>query len=136
MCKIGWTLLAVATLSACATSPDARIERSPEAFAALSPEQQERVKQGSVGVGFDAAAVRLAIGEADRIVERETAEGQTQVWVYYAIVPGYYNNGYCGAGFPYFNNQYYCRPPVPTQYEERTRVVFQDGKVISIERSR
>lgn len=130
-------------LAACSITPAQRIQRDPASFAALSPEQQERVKTGSVGVGFDAATVRLALGEPDRVIERETAEGLTQVWVYYAIVAGYYSP-YCHSAFPYYGRGYGygygnatdCRLSGPLQYEERERVNFKDGKVVSVERAK
>lgn len=128
--------LAALLLAGCAATPTQRIERDPAGFAALPAEQQQRVKEGSVGVGFDTAAVRLAYGEPDRIVERETTEGASQVWVYYSVVPGFAGSGYCGPGIGYYGYNYYCRPFVPTQYEERTRIVFKDGKVTSVENIR
>ena len=125
-------------LAGCATTPQSRIEKNPTAFAALSPEQQQKVQGGGVSVGFDAAAVELALGKPDRIVERETAEGATQAWVYYTVVADNYSPGFCGSAFPYYGYAYHCRPVVvsPTQYEERTRVIFKDGKVVSVERAR
>lgn len=125
-------------LAACATTPQSRIEKNPTAFAALPPEQQQKVKEGTVSVGFDAAAVELALGKPDRVVERETAEGATQAWVYYTIIANSYSPGFCGSSFPYYGYAYYCRPVVvsPTQYEERTRVLFKDGKVVSVERAK
>lgn len=124
-------------LTACAT-PQSRIERDPAAFAALTTAQQERVKKGEVAVGFDEAAVRLALGEPDRIIERETSEGISQAWVYYAIAADSYNAGYCAPGFPYYSYRYYCPPIIvtPTQYQERMRLVFKDGKVSSVERAK
>lgn len=126
---------ASAVLAACAATPQSRIERNPASFAALPPEQQARVQQGGVGVGFDEAAVRLAMGEPDRIVERETAEGASQVWVYYTMLPGL-SSPYCGPEFLYYGFYRYCGPVAPTQYEERARVSFKDGKVVSVDRAR
>lgn len=128
--------LAALLLGGCATTPQSRIEKNPSAFAALTPEQQERVKTGGVGVGFDEAAVRFALGEPDRVIERETAEGMTQSWVYYSLVSGFDNSGYCAPRFPYYGAAFYCEPSRPNQYEERTRVVFKDGKVVSVDRAK
>ena len=128
--------LAALLLAGCALTPAQRIERDPTSFAALPAEQQQRAKEGSVGVGFDPAAVRIAYGEPDRIVERESAEGVSQVWVYYAVVPGFAGSPYCGPGIGYYGYNYYCRPAAPTQYEERSRIVFKDGKVVSVESSK
>lgn len=128
--------LAALLLAGCATTPQSRIERDPASFSALTPEQQQKVRDGNVGVGFDEAAVRLALGPPDRVIERESADGNTQTWVYYAIVPNAYGPGYCAPGFPYYGPAYYCQAPVASQYEERTRVLFKDGKVVSVERAR
>ena len=122
-------------LSACAITPTQRIERNRAAFDALPAEQQQKAREGTVGIGFDPAAVRIAYGEPDRIVERETAEGNSEVWVYYAAVSGLGSSAYCGPGVGYYGYNYYCRPVIaPTQYEERSRIVFKDGKVSALER--
>ncbi len=128
--------LAALLLAGCATTPQSRIERDPAGFSALTPEQQQRVKNGEIGVGFDEAAVRLAIGEPDRIIERETADGLTRAWVYYTLVAGFDNSGYCAPRFPYYGASFFCQPIRPNQYEEHTRVIFKDGKVVSVERAR
>ena len=126
----------VLLLAGCAATQAQRIERNPEAFAGLSAEQQQKVRDGQVAVGFDEAAVRLAVGEPDRIVERETAEGLTQVWVYLGIAPGFHNSVYCAPGLPYYGHPGYCRPLSTTQYEERARISFKDGRVVSVERQK
>ena len=74
-------IVLAAALVACAATPTQRIERDPGAFAALPAEQQAQVRQGSIAVGFDAAAVRLALGPPDRVVERESGDGASEVWV-------------------------------------------------------
>ncbi|MES2683844.1 MAG: hypothetical protein V4650_10025 [Pseudomonadota bacterium] len=129
-------LTAALLLTGCAATQAQRIERNPEVFAGLSPEQQQKVRDGQVAVGFDEAAVRLAVGEPDRIVERETIEGLSQVWVYLSIAPGFHNNAYCAPGLPYYGHASYCRPLSATQYEERARISFKDGKVVSVERQK
>ena len=130
-------------LTACAT-PLSRIERNPQAFAQLPADQQERVKLGEVGVGFDETATRLAVGEPDRISQRETAEGRVRVWIYYTqysnVTPGFCNGFYNGfashRGYYYqpnrfgFNTCFYNE----TVLEEAMRVSFKDGKVTAVER--
>ena len=61
-------LMPVLLLAACAITPTSRIERDPTAFAALPPEQQQKVREGQIGIGFEPNAVRLAYGEPDRIL--------------------------------------------------------------------
>ena len=89
--------LVALALCGCMT-PEARIQKNPEAFAHLAPEQQALVKAGQVGVGFDMAAVKLALGDPDRITLHTTASGQTQVWHYVS------NDGF--AGPMYFGGYY------------------------------
>ena len=74
-------LLALA-LVACASTPATRIEKNPDAFAQLTPEQQEKVRAGQIAIGFDASATRLALGEPDRILQKTTAAGETEIWQY------------------------------------------------------
>jgi hypothetical protein len=130
-------LLLAALLTACAT-PDTRIERDPATYARLSPEDQAKVKAGNVGVGFDEASVKLALGEPDRVIERESTDGNGKVWVYYAPVPGFATPFGCSGFYPYsrwYNAAYVCSPGY-TEYIENARVTFKDGKVVAVERSK
>lgn len=138
----------VCLLAACANTPQKRIEAAPEAFAKLPPEQQQRVKSGEVGVGFTPAATRLALGEPDRINERETADGKLQIWRYYdylggvapGFCPGYVNGFYGYPGFygPRGRGGFFYEPSFcyydNTVAEERVRVTFKDGLVTSVDR--
>jgi hypothetical protein len=115
-------------------SPEARIKRSPEVFARLSPEHQALVKEGKVAVGFDTDAVRLAVGDPDRTWTRTDAAGVTEVWSYTTWMDGsgmpLYRGWYhYGSGvYPYYMND-------PARREqEYFKVVFgRDGKVAAIE---
>ena len=68
------TLAALCFCAGCAT-PQARINKNPEAFDRCTPQQQELIKQGKVGIGFDAGMVKLALGDPDRITIRTDASG-------------------------------------------------------------
>jgi hypothetical protein len=89
------------------TTPEARIKENPGAFARLTPGQQALVKAGHIAPGFDMDAVRLALGEPDRIVTVTRADGQRQVWHYAeygdddgrVVFDGFYN-GYNLTGGP------------------------------------
>ena len=136
---LGALLLAVG-LAGCAT-PEARIEKNPAAFARLSPTQQEMIKKGQVGVGFDQEMVKLALGEADRVRARTDAQGTTEVWSYvtydgengYPLYRGFYHR-YYGWGdplYPYYTN-YSSR-----RTREQLRINFDaTGKVSSIEQEK
>ncbi|MDF3056990.1 MAG: hypothetical protein K0R17_1205 [Rariglobus sp.] len=127
-------LLVLTVWGAGCASPDARIKRSPEIFARLTPEQQALVKEGKVAIGFDADAVRLAVGAPDRTWTRTDAAGVSEVWSYttwtndrgYPLYRGWYH---VGSGlYPYYLNE-------PARKEqEYFKVVFgPDGKVTAIE---
>jgi hypothetical protein len=127
-------IAAVATLAACA-SPRSRIDKDPAGFAKLPPEQQELIKQGKVGIGFDESAVKLALGEPSRITERTDVNGKSVIWRYVQ-----YENDSGAMLYTGFYHSYYA-PFSPlfidasTTRRERDRllVVFSDGKVSAIE---
>lgn len=75
-------LVVIALLAGCATTPADRIEREPAVFARLPVEMQERVRAGQVEIGDPVEAVRLALGEPVQRLNRRTAEGEAEVWVY------------------------------------------------------
>lgn len=90
---------AVLLLAGCST-PDTRIAHDPEAFAQLPADQQALVRAGRVSVGMNMEAVKMALGDPDRITLRTDAQGQTQIWHYveYAYVDGPYLYGSWGWG--------------------------------------
>ena len=104
-------------LSGCST-PETRIKGSPEVFARLNPDQQAMVKAGQVGIGFTQDAVKLALGDPNRITQRTDAAGTSEVWHYVEyesdtgvyLYTGYYQGwrggpwggwGW-GGGYPYY----------------------------------
>lgn len=127
-------------LAGCST-PAARIQKNPEIFARLAPVQQEMIKQGKVGVGFDQEMVKLALGEPDRIRSRTDATGTSDVWSYmtydsvdgFPLYRGFYHR-YYGWGDPFY--------PYYTSYSERRsreqfRVAFDaNGNVLSVEQEK
>lgn len=127
--------LTAALLAACVMTPEQRIEKAPEAFAQLTTEQQTIVRAGQVAIGFDASATKLALGAPDRVLERTTAEGITEVWQYldvYTLPTGPCYGAYFRYGLPP-----YCLYAEPIQQvKERMRVNFAAGKVVSIEREK
>lgn len=129
-------LLGVLVTGGCA-SPDARIRRSPEVFARLAPEQQALVKEGKVGVGFEADAVRLAVGLPDRRWTRTDANGTSEVWSYTAwendlgqpLYRGWYH------GYAAYSSLYYLNSPSRREREYFKVVFGPDGKVVSVEQA-
>lgn len=130
-------VLCAALLAGCATQPDARIRRSPEIFARLTAEQQELVKAGKAGIGFDQDAVRLAMGEPDRKWTRTDASGVREMWIYtdwentagQPLMRGWYH------GYQTVSPAYYLNAPARRE-RDRFKVVFgADGKVAAIEQA-
>jgi len=124
-------------LTACNT-PESRIAKQPELFNRLTPEQQQMIKEGRVGIGFDADMVKLALGDPDRIRERVDANGRSEVWLYInyeasdgaILYRGWYHRGWGGPFYPYYLD-------IPGRRERsRDEVVFRDGRVVSDEQDR
>ena len=78
-------LLAAALLfGGCATNTiDSRRRERATAFAGLSPEFQELVKQGQIKRGMPSDAVYIAWGKPSQIIHREDQQGAMSVWLYH-----------------------------------------------------
>jgi hypothetical protein len=122
--------------SSCST-PATRIQRNPEFFAQLPPDQQEMVRRGQVAVGFNAEMVRLALGEPDRYSTRTDQDGTSEIWHYvtydsmdgHPLYRGWYHRYYMW-GDPLF--PYYLSYP-DRRERDRFSVVFRNGRVTSLE---
>lgn len=125
----------VLVLAGCST-PQTRIRANPEIFSRLTPEQQAMVRAGHIGLGFDFDAVKLALGDPDRITVRTDADGETVIWHYLTyeaggrvLFTGYYHSGrawWGGAAYPYYLDY-------PNRHvHDRFRVQFRTGKVVAI----
>lgn len=130
-----WPLIVAAVLAAC-SSQQARIRRYQAAYDASPPAVQRKIQQGEVDVGFTSQQVIMALGDADRVYTRKSAGArEQQVWAY-----GFARAG-VGFGFGVFSGG-----PVSTGVsvdtradpygEARTRVVFEDNVVVTVEQNR
>lgn len=134
-----WTTLLVASVllvAGCAT-PERRISRNPEAFAKLTPEEQQMIREGKVGIGFTAEMVKLALGEPDRTYTRTDEAGTSLLWVYATyetdegavLFRGYYHRYWCDPlYYPYYMNNSGRRE------RDAIKVTFTGGRVSAIER--
>ncbi len=134
-----FALLAAAvalTLAACST-PQSRVSHDRADFDASPPAVQEKIGKGQIDVGFSPAQVQLALGKPDRKYSQKTAGANDQeVWVYYAhgAHPG------VGVGLGFFSGGGPVATGIsvgsggPVEEEPSTRVVFEKGAVVSIEK--
>jgi hypothetical protein len=136
-----------ALFAAGCSTPETRIRQNPEVFNRLSAEEQELIRQGRVGIGFDQEMVRLAVGDPDRVWNRTDAQGSTESWSYttyesadgFPLFTGHFHRFYgpryysrWGAGYPYGYYPYYMSYPARRE-REVFKVVFKEGRVIAIE---
>lgn len=128
--------LGAALLAGCSTV-ESRIKDNPEVFNKLTPEQQSLVKAGQIALGFQSDAVKLALGDPDRISTRTDADGVTTIWHYVTyeaegqmLFSGYYHFGRRGwriwGAYPYYLDY-----PQRT-VRDRFRVEFRRDRVTSI----
>jgi len=130
----------VALFAAGCSTPESRIEKNPGAFARLTPVQQDMIKKGQVGLGFDKEMVQLALGEPDRLITRTDGSGTKEIWSYTTyegtdgvfLYRGWYHRYYAFSDplYPYYLN-------VPSRRDrERFRVVFAADRVIEIQQEK
>lgn len=133
-------MLAVLMLVGCST-PATRIKANPEAFARLHPHQQALVQAGQVALGFDFEAVKLALGDPDRVWVRRNADGEVVIWHYVTyeargriLFTGHYHSSrrWWGWGPSY---AYYLHYP-DRRVRDRFRVEFKRGVVTAITEAR
>ena len=133
----------LAVAAGCISTPEKRIQKEPQVFAAFPPEIQAKVRQGEVDMGFTPDMVRLALGAPSRVFTRRTAAGEAEVWIYTDIryrtdmAPvhaGYWYRGRNGRLYRGYDTSF-------VDFETREeypalRLEFTGGKVSAIERQR
>jgi hypothetical protein len=132
-------VLLALSLGGCAT-PEARISRNPELFAALSASDQQTIREGRAAIGFTPDMVRLALGDPDRMAVRTDASGTTEIWRYTTyetdggmyLYRGHYHRSYFYGDpfYPYYLNF------AGRRSRDLLKISFTDGRVSSIEEDR
>lgn len=84
---VGVALVALA-LSGCASPRATRIEEHAAVFAGLRGDDQEKIRQGLVDVGFHHQHVYMALGRPSRVLRPANAAEDVQTWVYHNFVYG------------------------------------------------
>lgn len=128
-------VLILVAAAAC-SSPASRIRRQKAAFDGYPTAVQEMIRRGQVEVGFTPEQVTLAMGKPDRQYVRKTASGAQDVWGYgigssrprmgLNLGMGSWGGGGGVSGGVGMESE--------AGHDERARVVFQDGRVASVER--
>lgn len=126
-------------LAGCAT-PDYRIKKHPEMFAAFPPEVQAKVRQGQVDLGFTPDMVFIALGEPARKYTRRTTGGVNEVWAYtqfYTTMERQYVQGNFrvrdgNRGYRTVYDSVWVDVEQRHEYE-RLRVEFENGAVKALE---
>lgn len=112
-----------------------RITKSQEEFNSWPTEVQDKILAGQVDVGFTPAQVLVALGEPQRKYSRSTEQGMSEVWAYTGRGSGFSiglglgsgrgSTAY-GGGITYDTSR-------RGSDDERLRILFQDGRVMSLE---
>lgn len=129
-------IAAVSLLLAGCSTLENRIAAQQAQFDTWPAEVREKIRAGHIDVGFTPEQVRVALGEPTRKYQRTTADGSSEVWAYDGGRVGVSIGVGVGAargGGAYAGGVAY----EPTSYgadDESVRIVFEDGKVASIEK--
>lgn len=89
--------LTMIVLAGCGTV-DSRIHSHQAAFDNWPADIRERVQAGHIDVGFTREMVEVALGGPDRTASRTTAQGTSEVWIYFDRGPKF-SIGIGGASF-------------------------------------
>ena len=126
--------LALALAFAGCSTPDSRIEKNSAAFAGYPPAVQAKIRAGEVDVGFTSEMVQLALGKPDRVLRRQSAAGESEVWIYADKSPTIGFGVGIGGGGQHSGGGVAVGTSTGGDREDRLRVVFDSGKVSAIER--
>lgn len=124
--------LAAALLAGCSTT-SGRIKKNQQLFDSYPVDVQSNIRNGKVDINYTPDMVLMALGEPDRRYGRTTEQGTSEVWAYTSKAPTFsFGLGVGGGGG---------RTGIGTgagvttggNSDEKVRVVFQEGKVVSVE---
>jgi outer membrane lipoprotein-sorting protein len=132
-------ITSILLLAGCASTPQERISQNQKAFESYPSDVQRKISAGQVDVGFLPEMVTLALGKPGKIYNRADAHGESEVWVYskskpqfsFGVGVGSSSGGYHGGTSTGVGVSTTTAP----DDGEYMRVVFQGGKVTSIEKT-
>ncbi len=126
--------LFAAALAACSTV-SSRIKSHQAAFDASTPEVQEKIRQRQADIGFTQEQVAMALGRPDRTYTRKTATSTQEVWAYGSRGGGSslgFGFGMFGGGSSMYSGGVGINSG-DSYDEDRVRIVFENGSVVSVE---
>ena len=122
---------------------DRRSQEKASTFAALAPEEREKLRRGVIEIGNTPDMVYIALGRPDEQRDTTTADGRETVWVYNSYHREYEDNIHTGY------RRILIYDPVRRRYnvffeplytdiysdhtEENIRIVFRNDQVTEIE---
>lgn len=137
MTKRALGLMLAAAMAAC-QSPQSRIRKNRAAFDAFPPEVRTAISEGRAEVGFTPGQVVMALGKPERVSTMKTAAASQEIWAYgvgggssVGIGLGMFSFG--GGGGSSFGSSLGVSSDV-SDPKARVRIVFENGKVLSVER--
>jgi len=134
-------LLALLFLAGCASTPANRIQKNQELFDAFPVANQARIRGGEIDLGFTQDMVRIALGEPQRTMIRQTAQSKQIIWLYLDVIQRYErqhadidglslygpNGGGAIGGSAWLN-------VLQEREYLKIRAEFQNGRVVAIEK--
>jgi len=122
-----------AGLTAACSTVESRTQSHQAAFDAWPADVQQKVRARKVDIGFTPEMVRVALGDPDRVAARTTAQGASEVWVYFDHGP-HFSFG-LGVGAVRGTSAYGGDVAIGNDFrdEEVMSVEFEGGRVSAIE---
>ncbi len=134
---------ALALLAAGCSTVKSRIEEKAAVFNSLDPQAQSKLRQGMIDIGYTGDMVYIAMGRPDQTKEMRTNDGVETTWIYNEYWQEYEGTRFVGyRRHVYYDPtvrayRYYYEPVHADIYrdrvEQKTRVLFKNGKVAAIE---
>ena len=125
-------MLAACLLSSSCSTPGSRIKKDFARFKTYPETAQKSIQSGKIELGFSEEMVRMALGAPDRVYRKTSPQGETTLWAYTSssLDTGavFLDPSVAAPGGAMSGTVRIDRP------EERLRVAFEEGKVVSIER--
>lgn len=142
---LAW-LSALLLAAGCESARESRIRQNPHVYNQLDPEDQYKIQQGVIDLGYSPDMVYLALGAPDQRRDTLTSEGLRQVWIYNTFYERYEGTRHVGYRRQLYYDRFHGRyrihyaPVYADAYrphlEEQIQVEFFNGRVVAVEQAR